>query len=761
MGFLTVEKPAWLSTALASRAGLVLLFILTLVPFQSIFWTQHIALAPKLGLLGLTLLSAARPRDALLFLAALLPFGFLLNDPAGLATAGAEALATVPSSTGVLGRATSALTDVLHDQPHRFTEALVLAFLAGYLFRNAWSGGKGGPVPPGVLAPALLFGAAVLASCVVNYRVWLAWDMALPSGPRLGDFLLWSYHDAIEPHRSAPADTFGSLHATVQTGAGLALLIATVALCRNDPGFIRRLAGMTVAGVAGGAALSFVAMAMYALSQPDPVPLQTLLGMRWIMFARLNTAAPVLAMAAPLAIACGCLRPANRAIWWSLAAVMIVALVLDGTRSTIIPGALVAAGATLWVVYARGDRRLLAATMAAVIVVGVVGVVTTVLRYDDAQAYFRTTNARLALAEEATGMWVSRPVFGHGIDQYRVEARRREAMRRPHNLYLLTFVEMGAAGGAVFLWLIGSSLWLMWRGLRARPPDTLLLGLSAGVTACLLGNLGRGTLDPGTEVTAFPFWIVLGLGAALGVDRATRSTADAAQPEGPPDASAGTPESAEPVDALVNGTHQDAKPAARTGAAAPYAPWPGRLRAFTAAGVVVLAATVPWRIDRQILAADIPLRLHRLAQENGLGPIVYGLPDWETSQDTRFRWTRGTVRFFAHPRVTAVEIPVRAGSVAATGPRRVDVRVDGRLVEQLDLAEDGWVPMRIVLPRSGSGGRWRTVELRASPTWIPRDVLPGSADARELGVMIGERRWCYGAVTGDGLCLSGWLPDGS
>ena len=25
-------------------------------------------------------------------------------------------------------------------------------------------------------------------------------------------------------------------------------------------------------------------------------------------------------------------------------------------------------------------------------------------------------------------MWLSRPIFGHGIDQYRVEARRREAM---------------------------------------------------------------------------------------------------------------------------------------------------------------------------------------------------------------------------------------------------------------------------------------------------------------------------------------------
>ena len=758
MGFLTAGKPAWLSTALAHRAGLVLLLVLMLVPLQSIFWTAHVSLAPKLGLVGLVLLAAARPRDALLVLAALLPFGYLLTDPAGLAEAGAEALATVPSSTGILGGATSALTDVLLDQPHRFTEALVLAFLAGYLVRTAWRGGSGATIPATLLVPALLFGAAVLASCVVNHRVWLAWDVALPSTPRFVDFLAWGYHDAIEPSRSAPADTYGSLYATVQTCAGLALLMATVALCRGDPGFVRRLARMFVVGVTSGAALTFVAMVMYSLSQPDPVPLPTVLGMRWTMFAGLNTAAAMLAMTAPFAIACGCLPRANRAVWWSAAAVMVAALALNGTRSTIIPGVLLAAGAMLWIVGARGNRRLLAAAMAVVLVAGAGLVAATALRYDDAQAYFRTANARLEHAEEAAGMWMSRPVFGQGIDQYRVEARRLGAMRRPHNLYLLTFVEMGAAGGALFLWLIASPLWLMWRGLRARPPDVLLLAALAGATAFLLGNLGRSALDHGTEVTAFPFWIVLGLGAALGIDRATRSAepADAAHPAEAADAPI---RGAEPAEAASHGAHPGAKPATAAGAMAPYAPWPGRLRALTAAGVVVFAASIPWRIDRQVQAADIPLRLHRLAQESGLGSIVYGLPDWETSQDTRFRWTRGTVRFFAHPGVTAVEMPVRAGSVAATGPRRVDVRVDGRLVERLDLAEDGWLPMRIVLPRSGPALRWRTVELRVSPTWIPQDVLPGSTDAREIGVMTGERRWCYGAVTGDGTCRGGWLPD--
>ena len=672
----------------------------------------------------------------------MLPFGFLLTDPAGLAEAGADALATVPASVSVLGAATSALTDVVLDQPHRFTEALALAFLAGYLFRNAWRGGSAGTVPATVLVPALLFGAAVLASCIVNYRVWLAWDIALPAGPRLVDFLAWGYHDAIEPHRSAPADTFGSIYATVQTCAGLAMLVATVALCRGDPGFVRRLARMIVAGVAGGAALTFVAMAMYTLSQPEPVPLQTLLEKRWTMFAGLNTAAPVLAMAAPLAMACGCLPRAKRVVWWSAAAVMVAALALDGTRSTILPGVLVAAGATLWIVRARGDRRLLAAMLAAVLVTGAGLIAATALRYDDTRAYFRTVNTRLEHADEAAGMWTSRPIFGHGIDQYRVEARRRDAMRRPHNLYLLTFTEMGVAGGGLFLWLIASPLWLMWRGLRARPPDVLLLAAGAGVTAFLLGNVGRSALDHGTEVTAFPFWIVLGLGAALGLDRAAQPAVAPAR-------------RAEPAETPIRRAHPGAKPAARAGAGAPYARWPSRFGAFTAAGIVVLAASIPWRVDSKVREADIPLRMHRLAQENGLARVESGLDQWETAPDARFRWTRGPVRFFAHPSVTAVEIPLRAGSVAATGPRRVEVRVGGRLAQRVEMTDDRWLPIRLVLPRSGR--IWRTLELEASPTWVPREVLPGSTDARELGVMTGEIKWCYGAVTEDGTCRDGWM----
>ena len=70
----------------------------------------------------------------------------------------------------------------------------------------------------------------------------------------------------------------------------------------------------------------------------------------------------------------------------------------------------------------------------------------------------------------------------------------------------------------------------------ATSPDVLSLAVSAGLAAYLLANLGRGSLDPGTEVTAFPFCIVLGLGAALGIDRAAQSADAPTRSAEPPSA---------------------------------------------------------------------------------------------------------------------------------------------------------------------------------------------------------------------------------
>lgn len=677
---------------MARRAFAVLLLASTLVPFQSVFWTDQLQPAPKLALAALALLSAVRPRDGLLVVAALGPFGLLLTDPAGTGKAMADAAALMTSAPRL---------DELHrafepflNQEHRFAEAIFLAFLTGCACRRAWRNGTDGPVPPSLLAPAGLFGAAVLASCAVHYAVWRTGDLECPSGFRLVDFFVWGgYHVRNGVPGAVPADSF---RATVQTCAGLAVLLVTCSLCRGDAGFVRRLVRMIVAGAAGAGALSFVGLAWYVASHPDAPGLRVALLQRWTLFAPLNTAASVLVLAAPLAAVTAWQARGNRAAWvsWSAAAALVLgSLWLNGTRAAIFAGILAASAAVLWIARRRRGRRAGAATIAGLVVATAGITVATVTRHGDVSDYFASFDVRIGILGEAARNVAAEPAFGHGIGQYRRAALRLDMAPRPHNHYLLVAAELGAVGAGLFVWLLAAVARPMARGLRSRPGDLLLLAVCAGVAAYLLANAARSSLGAtDNAVTSFPFWIVAGLGAARGFDRAARPAETTAE------------------------------------TVTPAATGPGRLRAGAILGVVLIAAAVPWRIDRRTPRPDV----ENVVQN------VDGLAAWETAQGSRYRWTVGRTRFLLHESVTTFELPVRAGSVALTGPRRVRIRIDGVLVRQVELAHDAWQAVRVVAPPTARCATWRRVELEVRPTWRVADQFPETRDFRELGVMVGE-----------------------
>ena len=690
--------------ALACRTGGLLLLLPAVGIFQSVFWADEVLLAPKLAVTGLALLSAWRPRDGLLAVAALGPLGSVAADPTGIGRGVAEALAAAPRATAP-ATMSETLLPVVQDQTHRFPETLILAFLIGYGLRLVWRPGDHRSVPASLLAPGLLLASAVLASCIVNNRVWHAWDLAFQSGNRVVDFLVRGYHNPIGTHPSAPVDTFDSIEATVGTLAMIGVLLATFSLCRGDKDYTRRLVRMIVAGAAGAALLGFVAMAMYIVSHPEAGALRTALTQRWTLVGSINTMGPQIVLVAPLALACGCAMRSTRAVWWGAAAVLLAALWSNATRSAILPGVAAGAAALIWLVRDQPSRRLRAALMAAILLAGTGLVAGTAIRFlGNDHTYFWTLRTRLEFAQQAVPLIADKPVFGHGIDQYGRAARRQEAKTVPHNLYLSTAGELGITGVGLLLWLIGSAVWLMFKGLRARPPDALLLAACVGVTAFLVANLGRGSLGAG-------FTLVAGLAAALGFDR-----------------------SAHPAE-TVHGAAPAANPS-----------WPRGLRACTVAGIVLLAASIPWRVDREARTID-------------LSHLESGFDRWEAASDARFRWTRGPVEFFVHPSVTAVELPVRALGVERTGPRNVEVRINGDIEQRLLMTRDGWQNIHLVL--SPSGHVWRKIDIDVSPTWIPRDVLPGSADPRELGVMTGELRRCHGPVATGGACPDGWTSGAS
>jgi hypothetical protein len=138
-----------------------------------------------------------------------------------------------------------------------------------------------------------------------------------------------------------------------------------------------------------------------------------------------------------------------------------------------------------------------------------------------------------------------------------------------------------------------------------------------------------------------------------------------------------------------------------------------------------------------ILACSLPMRIRAAVDQIDLSRVSYGFHPWEeTAAGEPFRWTGPRARFYVSSEVRAIDLPFPPNLLAAPDGARVDVSVDGRLRERVELAYGRGATVRIEAPR-GTRRFWR-VDLTVSPTWRPRDVLPRSTDARELGVPVGE-----------------------
>ena len=675
--------------------GGFLLLTLILVLFQSIFWAAHVPLALKLGIAALGVLSVFRPADGLLVVAGLAPLGYMLT------------------------------TRVFAAYPARITEAIVLALFAGYALRIALTrlprrpGGTGtdlrtsdadsrplGP-PSNLLTPALLFCAIVVASCVVHYHIVQAWhDHPWPFFQRFLDFLVWGYHDAIgniDP--TAKLAGFGFVVTTAFVLEGTALFLSAFTFCARDPGLRGRLVTMVVAGAVGASVLSFVRLAMAMVGEVDPIAsLPGLLALRWTMFTpKLNTAASLFVLVAPLALAAAAARTGRRSGWVAAASVIVAALWINGTRVAIIAAILVLLAAFAWFVRQHRRRVTEPAMVVGLLVLsaGLVGTAYQHLYVEKADA-LSALRLRAMFTETSVRMFASRPIFGVGIGQYFLLAEQFAPEELPpyyrrvqaHNPFLQTAAELGVFGLVAFTWLIGAAFWLVARALRERPHDAYLVGALAGVTAFLLTTASSGH-PLLLEVTAYPFWIVLGLAAAEGF-------------RGQP--------AVDPI-ALDDQPQEERTPA--TGVVRGWGTW------GTVLGVSLILISLPVRRDREVRKIDF-------------AQVTYGLHDWETAAGARYRWTTGRVTLFVDASTTFIELPLRAPLIETTGPMHIEVFLDGRLASRLELSRPEWHPLQMMIPPSDRP--YRALELNITPTWIPAALLPGSTGTRELGVMVGEMR---------------------
>ena len=132
---------------LATGAVLVLLQSL-FWDWSGYYWTEVAPLSMKVTVAAVAVLAFARPADALLLIAGLLPLSYLLT------------------------------TRIWGAYPVNGTEALVLAFLAGWTLRSWRPAARDElvrTVPRSLRSAGLAFGAVVLASAAVQVAVIQAW----------------------------------------------------------------------------------------------------------------------------------------------------------------------------------------------------------------------------------------------------------------------------------------------------------------------------------------------------------------------------------------------------------------------------------------------------------------------------------------------------------------------------------------------------------------------------------------------------------
>ncbi|MQG69940.1 MAG: hypothetical protein FI707_14270, partial [SAR202 cluster bacterium] len=660
----------------------------TVLILQSFLTANHVPIVLKLtvGLVGAV--AFVRPVSGLLIIAGLVPLGHVLT-------------------TRIWPEA----------YPANATEALVLAFLAGWLLHGLRRGDSAPRLDNRLRMPALLFGAVVVASLVVQVAVLQVWkDYPWPFILQIVTHLTRDYFTAvIADARPWAGDLsgFGVIHNSLLMLEGLALFLCVTAAVREDQTLARRLIRMIVAGAVGAATLSIVQLGMAMMASADPVgELRPLLSQGHLMhLSKLNSAGAYFLLTGLVALCSAAGRRVWRAGWLSAAGLILVALLLTHARAATAAGLGMVALIGMTAVTRRGFSGSRRASLVVMLVTGLVlstGLYGYVIQSSTALDSLRF---RFLMNDTSLRMAATHPFFGIGIDQYLLSSERFASPElsailqttffapraNAHNQFAQVAVELGLIGLTAFLWVIGSAFWNGWKYHRANRADWRIAGVLAGLAAFLLAGLvGHPLLF--AEV-AHPFWMLVGLAAGVtGLkDDEVRNVSDERRV------------ALAPLGQLWAGLAAPAR----------------RPLGFTVLVILCVFASVPMRIGQEFDAID-------------RSPISYGFYNWERDgASTPFRWTGRRVRFFVTSKPRAIEIPMQVYRIGVDFPGTVEIALDGRVVNEISFDDDRWRRIRIPTP-SNPDKKFSRVDLEVDRTWRPADVLPDSTDTRDLGIMIGE-----------------------
>ena len=678
---------ALLFTLAASVTAMVVFLGLSPVLLESV------SVLFKLGVVTVAVLSFVKPTDGLLVVAGLSSLGL------------------------VAGR--------LLESPTRGSEAIVLAFLAGWFLRLWRTPSRFSRDLGNLYSPAILFGLVLLASCIEQLVfLQVQTDYPWPFTQRVARYLKDGY-------LIAPSG-MNMLLQTVRFIEGLGLLSAVVLLSRGDENLPRRLTKMLVVGAVGAAAINVAVPVTELLSTGDWVGEfgNYFYANRSTTFiGDPNAAGSYLGMMALVTIGYVWTRR-WRLLGWMGGGLLLMALSLSGSRAAAVATLPVLVCLIAWRVFPSFVLARRAVQGVVLIALFAVAGVLTALYLDSLVAAPRdmmsALKIRWGLAQTSFDMWSSRPFFGVGVGQYELWSLHflpPELLAgvddvngttiteyspfihiileggplrvNAHNQFLQIAAELGSIGLGVFLWLLGAVTRRIWFLVRTGYDRRIMAGVVAGLVAFLVSSLGgHPFLVP--EVT-YPFWLLLGIAVASGREDSQ-------------------------LDLLKHGPSESTA-----------MDQPSRNRSFWSfssedrfvAGVaVLLLLSLPGRVNSELRQID-------------LEDVAYGFHAWEDEADgTPFRWTTGRTRVFLSSDTQTVDIPLRAMLLPGVEQFDISITLPGCPSLTIQLSDDAWHQYRLWLPERGQG-RHRRLDATVRQTWFPSQAIPGSSDPRELGVKSG------------------------
>lgn len=458
-------------TTRASRAAWAAASLLTaalLFPFC----LQPVGWVPGAAAVGLAALAAARPYPAVLVLAALGPMATIVAVYAGI-----------------------------DPRKIRLFEALVLAFLSGWMARHALRPSRL-EVPATLRAGAVMLLALALASTVVTAMVVLTERFAgVGAGLREGSLYL--------DYPAAP----GPVGAALLFAEGVVLLLATADVCAREGRRLEAVQGMMVLAASAAAFFNLRRLVMVSFAREEPWTALAgyLATLRVnVHHTDLNAAGSYFAMTVLMALF---FVPRARVPGLLASALIAAGLWISGSRTALAAVCAAIAGAAVLWLRAQGRRR---AAIALVAAGTLAGAAVLWARYPEGRNAdpALALQIRLELARAALAMTGDHPWFGIGLGRFfelseaYVDMPRYIVRENAHNNYLQILAELGVPGLVLFLVVAGTALAAARRPREGAPPWGVIAGLAAFLLTCVGGHP---LLVPHA---AYPFWMALGVAAA-------------------------------------------------------------------------------------------------------------------------------------------------------------------------------------------------------------------------------------------------------